>query len=40
MLVLVVARKHPLASKRRLAWTDLATDDAEVIDPRVWRKAA
>lgn len=24
MLVLVVARKHPLASKRRLAWTDLA----------------
>lgn len=25
---------------RPLAWNDLATDAAEVIDPRVWRKAA
>lgn len=28
------------AEAKPLAWTDLATDDAEVIDPRVWRKAA
>lgn len=28
------------AEAQPLAWSDLATDDADVIDPRVWRKAA